>query len=134
MLEISFFRLSGNEMKKIAGFSSHNSNSGDKSLIFWQSRQMREYFFQLLAHFPVKRRPSLMCENLVWRMSWAKLKLLLWKNLTIQKRHPIGGLFEILFPICLSLFLAYNRTLTTLKTEPEYRFHDFEPLEFEKCA
>jgi ATP-binding cassette, subfamily A (ABC1), member 3 len=67
-------------------------------------------------------------------MSWAKFKLLLDKNITIQKRHVIGGLFEILFPICLSIILAYVRDVTKLRTDPEYHFDEFSLPPFEECV
>lgn len=66
-------------------------------------------------------------------MSWAKFKLLLNKNIKIQKRHPIGGFFEILFPICLSIVLAYVRDVSEPTTDPEIIFYEFQPMRFEDC-
>lgn len=38
--------------------------------------------------------------------SWNKFQLLLWKNWTIQKRHYIQTLFEILIPVlCCSMLI-----------------------------
>lgn len=67
-------------------------------------------------------------------MSWGKFRLLLDKNLTIQKRHPIGGLFEILFPIILAILLAHVRDEIDPKTDPELRFKEFQPKTVENCS
>jgi hypothetical protein len=67
-------------------------------------------------------------------MTWRKLKLLLDKNIAIQKRHPIGGLFEIFFPICLAIILAYVRDVIEPTIDPEFRFQEFKPKELENCS
>jgi len=63
-------------------------------------------------------------------MSFAKFKLLLWKNYAIQKRSPIGFVFEIIFPVCLVLVLACVRDLNEPITRKGFRFKAFQPLPF----
>lgn len=67
-------------------------------------------------------------------MSWAKFKLLLWKNFTVQKRHPIGGLFEIIFPIFLAFILAYIRGEMKTHTIPGKNFEEFQPIALDSCS
>jgi hypothetical protein len=68
-------------------------------------------------------------------MSWGKFKLLLWKNFTIQKRHKIGGLFELVFPILLSLILSWARKDVKLLEDEEYHFSEFEiKNDFVQCS
>lgn len=38
-----------------------------------------------------------------------KFTLLLWKNMVLQKRHPLGTAFQILLPVILSLVLVIVR-------------------------
>ena len=39
----------------------------------------------------------------------AQLKLLVWKNLKIQKKHKLGTAFEIGLPICMVIILVIIR-------------------------
>jgi ATP-binding cassette subfamily A (ABC1) protein 3 len=41
---------------------------------------------------------------------WRELKLILWKNLLIRKRHWVLTLIEILIPILLFTLIAYGRS------------------------
>jgi ATP-binding cassette subfamily A (ABC1) protein 3 len=43
-------------------------------------------------------------------MMWRELKLILWKNLLIRKRHWLLTLTEILIPILLFTLIAYGRS------------------------
>jgi ATP-binding cassette subfamily A (ABC1) protein 3 len=45
----------------------------------------------------------------IFRM-WRELKLILWKNLLIRKRHWVLTLIEILIPILLFTVIAYGRS------------------------
>lgn len=58
--------------------------------------------------------------------SWNKLQLLLWKNWTIQKRHYIQTIFEILIPVLCCSMLILVRGLV----DPEKVDHPtiFNPL------
>lgn len=56
-------------------------------------------------------------------MTLEKFKLLCWKNFTLQKRHPIAGLFEILFPIAIVALFTIARN----KTEPDKTEQIFFP-------
>ena len=66
-------------------------------------------------------------------MSWEKFKLLLDKNITLQKRHVVGGIFEIIFPICITIVLAYVRDSIKPRGEGEVHFHEFNVLPFDEC-
>jgi ATP-binding cassette subfamily A (ABC1) protein 3 len=46
-------------------------------------------------------------------MMWRKLKLILWKNLLIRKRHWLLTMTEILIPILLFTLIAYGRSRTS---------------------
>lgn len=66
-------------------------------------------------------------------MTLEKFKLLCWKNFTLQKRHPIAGLLEILFPIIIVLLFSVARS--NVKTDPQQgiNFNAFSPKEYNKC-
>lgn len=59
--------------------------------------------------------------------SWDKFQLLLWKNWTIQKRHYIQTIFEILIPVLCCSMLILVRGLV----DPEIIDHPtvFSPLQ-----
>ncbi|CAG9800232.1 unnamed protein product [Chironomus riparius] len=42
-------------------------------------------------------------------MSFAKLRILLWKNWILQKRRPISGIFQIVFPIIIVVITAWMK-------------------------
>jgi ATP-binding cassette subfamily A (ABC1) protein 3 len=46
-------------------------------------------------------------------MMWRELKLILWKNLLIRKRHWLLTMTEILIPILLFALIAYGRSRTS---------------------
>lgn len=68
-------------------------------------------------------------------MTIEKFKLLCWKNFTLQKRHPIAALFEILFPVLIVGLFTYTRTLIP-KSDPQnvIIFNKFEPSLFSSCS
>lgn len=66
-------------------------------------------------------------------MSLEKFKLLCWKNFTLQKRHPIAGFFEIIFPIIIVLIFAFARSNLTPVINPELRFESFQPNNYKSC-
>ena len=51
-----------------------------------------------------------------------KLGILLWKNFTIRKRHPIRTIFEICWPLFLYMIMVIIRMTITLKTQPECHY------------
>ncbi|CBY40434.1 unnamed protein product, partial [Oikopleura dioica] len=51
-----------------------------------------------------------------------KLGILLWKNFTIRKRHPIRTIFEIAWPLFLYAIMVAIRKTITLKTQPECHY------------
>lgn len=53
----------------------------------------------------------------------------------IQKRHIFGGLFEIVFPIILSLILSWVREGQEVLVDKEYHFTEFEiKKDFDDCT
>eukprot|EP00043_Microstomoeca_roanoka_P013498 m.132210 g.132210 ORF g.132210 m.132210 type:complete len:1829 (+) comp15771_c0_seq2:231-5717(+) len=50
---------------------------------------------------------------------WTQLRLLLWKNWTLQKRRPVATAIQILVPIILFLLLWALRSIITLDTYPD---------------
>lgn len=42
-------------------------------------------------------------------MSFEKLRILVWKNWTLQRRRPIAGCFQILFPIAVVVAIVWGR-------------------------
>lgn len=68
-------------------------------------------------------------------MSFEKFNLLCWKNFTLQKRHPIAGLFEICFPIVIVLLFTFARNNTTPTNHNELKFDSFTPNNsYDKCS
>lgn len=67
-------------------------------------------------------------------MSLEKFRLLCWKNFTLQKRHPIAGFFEILFPILIVVIFVYARNNMKTETHNELRFGEFVPANYEQCT
>lgn len=67
-------------------------------------------------------------------MSLEKFKLLCWKNFTLQKRHPIAGLFEILFPILIVLLFTFARNNVDRENYPEIIFTEFMPNDYNYCS
>lgn len=56
-------------------------------------------------------------------MGWfLHLRLLVWKNLLLQRRRPVGTLFEILIPTLLFFALVGIRTTITKSSEPPESF------------
>lgn len=66
-------------------------------------------------------------------MSLEKFKLLCWKNFTLQKRHPIAGLFEILFPVLIVLLFTFARNNVDRQTHHEMTFTEFKPIDYSSC-
>lgn len=67
-------------------------------------------------------------------MSLEKFKLLCWKNFTLQKRHPIAGLFEILFPILIVLLFTFARNNVDRENYSEIIFNEFAPNDYNYCS
>ncbi|KAG5675808.1 hypothetical protein PVAND_005680 [Polypedilum vanderplanki] len=55
-----------------------------------------------------------------------KFKLLLWKNWILVKRHPIAGLFEIVFPVLIVLIFTYSRGMVGSSKIPEVHYESFD--------
>jgi ATP-binding cassette, subfamily A (ABC1), member 3 len=66
-------------------------------------------------------------------MSVEKFKLLCWKNFTLQKRHPIAALFEIVFPILIVILFSAVRDNFENKPHDELKFNSFKPLDYKNC-
>ncbi|XP_063362107.1 phospholipid-transporting ATPase ABCA1-like [Cydia amplana] len=60
--------------------------------------------------------------------AFQKLKLLVWKNFLLQKRHKFQTLFEIASPVIFSLFLILIRCLVDPKEKPEIPYPPFQPM------
>jgi hypothetical protein len=67
-------------------------------------------------------------------MTWEKLKLLCWKNFTLQRRHPVAGLCEILFPVMIALLFAYTKSMSPKRVDPAIIFESSELLGLENCT
>ncbi|KAL0893030.1 hypothetical protein ABMA27_014684 [Loxostege sticticalis] len=59
-----------------------------------------------------------------------KLKLLVWKNCLLQRRHKWQTLFEIASPVIFSLFLILVRCLVDPQSKPEVSYPPFQPTYF----
>jgi ATP-binding cassette subfamily A (ABC1) protein 3 len=46
----------------------------------------------------------------MWKKDFKKLKLLLWKNLLIQRRHPIQSFIELLLPAIMACVMVMFRS------------------------
>lgn len=66
-------------------------------------------------------------------MTLEKFRLLCWKNFTLQKRHPIAGLCEIIFPIIIVLIFTFARSNLNPIPNPQITFAHFEPNDYESC-
>lgn len=53
-------------------------------------------------------------------MSFAKLRILLWKNWILQKRRPISGILQIVFPIIIVVITAWVKN----SYQAFYNFYD----------
>lgn len=62
-----------------------------------------------------------------------KFRLLCWKNFTLQKRHPIAGLFEILFPVIIVLIFVFARNNLKPEITKELKFDGFKPEIYQNC-
>lgn len=56
--------------------------------------------------------------------SWKKLKLLLWKNYTIQMRHKWQTLLELLIPVIFTAALVGIRVAIKPDDHPETTYYD----------
>ncbi|KAG6447131.1 hypothetical protein O3G_MSEX004780 [Manduca sexta] len=59
-----------------------------------------------------------------------KLKLLIWKNILLQKRHKWQTIFEIASPVIFSLFLILTRCLVNPQSKPAISYQSFQPTYF----
>ncbi|KAH9633405.1 hypothetical protein HF086_004119 [Spodoptera exigua] len=59
-----------------------------------------------------------------------KLKLLIWKNFLLQRRHKWQTAFEIASPVIFSLFLILTRCLVDPKSKPDISYPPFLPTYF----
>ena len=67
-------------------------------------------------------------------MKFHKFKLLCWKNFTLQKRHKVAGIFEILFPIFIVFtFVASRKSWFSTMTHPEILFSSYVPELLSDC-
>lgn len=66
-------------------------------------------------------------------MSLEKFKLLCWKNFTLQKRHPIAALIEIVFPILIVLVFSFARTKVNPQTHEVVEYKSFFPSSYKDC-
>ncbi|XP_072932013.1 phospholipid-transporting ATPase ABCA3-like [Epargyreus clarus] len=62
--------------------------------------------------------------------SFEKLKLLIWKNFLLQRRHKWQTIFEIASPVIFSLFLILIRCLVDPKSKPDLSYPPFIPTFF----
>ncbi|XP_075973502.1 ATP binding cassette subfamily A member 3 [Anticarsia gemmatalis] len=62
--------------------------------------------------------------------SFDKLKLLIWKNFLLQRRHKWQTIFEIASPVIFSLFLILTRCLVDPKSKPDINYPHFLPTYF----
>ncbi|XP_049868932.1 phospholipid-transporting ATPase ABCA3-like [Pectinophora gossypiella] len=62
--------------------------------------------------------------------SFEKLKLLVWKNFILQKRHKWQTIFEIASPVIFSMFLILIRCLVDPKSKPAVNYSEFTPTYF----
>ncbi|XP_026725285.1 ATP-binding cassette sub-family A member 1 [Trichoplusia ni] len=62
--------------------------------------------------------------------SFDKLKLLIWKNFLLQRRHKWQTIFEIASPVIFSLFLILTRCLVDPKSKPDVSYPPFAPTYF----
>ncbi|XP_037074307.1 ATP-binding cassette sub-family A member 3-like [Pollicipes pollicipes] len=51
--------------------------------------------------------------------SWAKFRLLMWKNWTLQKRHKVQTVMELLLPLIFTSLLVLIRSLTDATNYPD---------------
>lgn len=69
-------------------------------------------------------------------MSFDNFRVLLWKNWTLQKRRPISGVFQIVFPIIIVVLATWGRNAFGNEfgvleiTQPE----NFELRNFTACT
>nr|ALE60397.1 ATP-binding cassette sub-family A ABCA1 [Plutella xylostella] len=63
-------------------------------------------------------------------MYWKKLKLLVWKNFLLQKRHKWQTIFEIASPVIFAMFLILIRSLVAPKSKPGMNYESFQPTYF----
>ncbi|KAM3964391.1 LOW QUALITY PROTEIN: phospholipid-transporting ATPase ABCA3 [Aphomia sociella] len=59
--------------------------------------------------------------------NFEKLKLLIWKNFLLQRRHKWQTIFEILSPVIFSLFLILVRCLVDPVSKPDISYPRFQP-------
>lgn len=72
-------------------------------------------------------------ENETRISSWAKFKLLLWKNWKLQLRHPIQTVLEIFAPVAFSILLVIIRSLVDPESFPEPTYYKpFDPAAIPK--
>nr|XP_021189995.2 phospholipid-transporting ATPase ABCA1 [Helicoverpa armigera]WRX06182.1 ABCA1 [Helicoverpa armigera] len=62
--------------------------------------------------------------------AFEKLKLLIWKNFLLQRRHKWQTIFEIASPVIFSLFLILTRCLVDPKSKPDISYPPFLPTYF----
>ncbi|KAJ8728130.1 hypothetical protein PYW08_016515 [Mythimna loreyi] len=62
--------------------------------------------------------------------SFDKLKLLIWKNFLLQRRHKWQTIFEIASPVIFSLFLILTRCLVNPEEKPAKHYPPFLPTYF----
>lgn len=66
-------------------------------------------------------------------MKLEKYKLLCWKNFTLQKRHPVALILEILFPILIVLLFSFARRNVERENHEKITFREFRILNYSDC-
>lgn len=62
--------------------------------------------------------------------SFEKLKLLVWKNFLLQRRHKWQTIFEVASPVIFSLFLILVRCLVNPQSNTDISYPPFHPTYF----
>lgn len=65
-------------------------------------------------------------------MSFEKYRILVWKNWTIQKRHYISGIFEVILPVLIVIVFTWIKS--TFRQDASSIYTSTYPLEpFSSC-
>jgi hypothetical protein len=67
-------------------------------------------------------------------MTFDKLRILLWKNWTLQKRRPIAGLFQIILPVLIKISVYFQASIgNNFNINDEASNYKFELRNFSVC-
>lgn len=71
-------------------------------------------------------------------MSFDKFRVLMWKNWTLQKRRPIGGAIQVLFPIIIVVLVTWARNSFGnqygLLEDTEQQYTDIDLKNYSLCT